>query len=316
MNMNMIKSTLEQLTDAFIQPLSNQQLDDISKFVNDSLSDRFQFGHELFTMKDVTPTSLVKALSPYIDAGLEINGDLMELEACYYEAKFSFEFEISHSLSGLVSLLTTQTSISNIVINPVYENDKLKIDHANQKVHHDVSAEPSELHGIYCIIDMENGQSFLSQISAEEAKQAMWANTHDRLNGVNPYTTNSKKLMFYKASCLRRGLKTISALNNCGDLKLVSTLLNLHDRQFIKAKAIRKVMPLNNYKFRGCSKQPSSIDQIFKIEQGNVVIPFTQPAKQPAIKKSAVKDERTAWLTELPEDCLGAWNSDTLGVGF
>ena len=51
--------------------------------------------------------------------------------------------------------------------------------------------------------------------------------------------------MFYKASCLRRGLKTISAFNNCGDLALVATLLNLHDRQFNKAKALRKVMPMN-----------------------------------------------------------------------
>lgn len=314
--MNTIKSTLEQMTDAFAHPLNNQQLDDIAKFVTDSLSTRFQFGHDFFTMKDVIPTSLVEALSPYIDSGLQITGDLMELEARYHEAKFSFEFEISHSLSGLVSLLKTQTSIANIVINAVYENDSFKLDHANQKVFHEVSAEPSELHGVYCIIDMENGQSFLSQMSAEEAKQAMWANTHDRLNGVNPYTTNTKNLMFYKASCLRRGLKTISALNNCGDIQLVSTLLNLHDRQFNKAKALRKVMPLNNYKFRGCSKQPSSIDQIFKQEHGNVVIPFSQPVKPTVKNKNVVKEDSTKWLTELPEDCIESWSEDTLGVGF
>lgn len=313
--MNAIKNTLSHLTEAFAKPLNSQRLDAISQFVADSLDTKFQFGHEFFSMKDVIPTSLVDALAPYIDSGLEINTDLMELEARYHESKFSFEFEISHSLSGLVGLLTSNTSISHIEVHPVYESDTFVINHANQQINHDVSAEPSELHGLYCIIDLENGQSFLSQMSVDEAKQAMWANTHDRLNGVNPYTTNSKKLMFYKASCLRRGLKTISAFNNCGDLQLVATLLNLHDRQFNKAKALRKVMPFNNHKFRGCSKQPSSIDQIFKAEQGNVVIPFNQVANK-AEKKADAPQSKIELLTELPDDCLDSWNLDTLGVGF
>ncbi|WP_282109237.1 hypothetical protein [Shewanella algicola] len=313
--MNTFKTTLTNLSEAFAKPLSQQQLDDVSLLVENSLNNKFQFGHEFYTIKDVIPTSLVDALAPYIDSGLEVNSDLIELEARYHESKFSFEFEMSHSLSGLVNLLIDKTSIAHIQIHAIYESDLFSVNHATQEINHEPSAEPSELHGIYCIIDLENGQSFLTQMSADEAKQAMWANTNDRLNGVNPYTTNSKKLTFYKASCLRRGLKTISAFNNCGDLRLVSTLLNLHDRQFNKAKAVRKVMPLNNYKFRCCSKQPSSIDQIFKAEQGSVVIPFNQSVSK-APTATEEKKHTTELLTELPDELYGAWESDTLGVGF
>lgn len=313
--MNTIKATLTNFADAFATPLDTQQHDAIAQLVNDSLNTRFQFGHEFYTMKDVIPTSLVDAVAPYVDSGLEVNNQLVELEARYNESKFSFEFEISHTLNGLIDILIEQTSISNIQINAVYENDTLVIDHANQQINHEVSNEPSELHGLYCIIDLDNGQSFLSQMSADEAKQAMWANTNDRLNGVNPYSTNSKKLMFYKASCLRRGLKTISAFNNCGDLALVATLLNLHDRQFNKAKALRKVMPINSYKFRGCSKQPSTIDLMFKAEQGSVVIPFNSNSIQTE-KTTKTGAPQTKLLTEFYDEGMQAWNSDTLGVGF
>lgn len=306
--MDIIQTTIDSINEMF--SLNNFEQQSINQFLSASLNNRFQFGHEFFTLKDVMPTTLLEAITPYVNAGLQIDANIMELQARYHEAKFNFEYEIDYTFAGLTELLLENTSISKIVVNPVYENDTLNINHATQEVIHHVSPESSELHGLYSIIDLDNGQSFLAQMSVEEASQAMFANIQDRLNGVNPYTNNSKKLMFYKTSCLRRGLKTLSALKNCGDLELVSTLLNLHDRQFNKAKALRKVMPLNNYKFRGVSKQPSTIDQIFKTEQGNVVIPFTQPTTE---QKTSDNTKNTI---ELAVNEFQAWDADEWGVGF
>jgi recombinational DNA repair protein RecT len=307
--MNLIQSTIDSIQDMF--SLNEYEMQSINKFLSTELNNKFQFGHDFFTLKDVQPTTMVDAITPYVNAGLQIDASIMELEARYHEAKFCFEFEISHTFTGLTALLMENTSIQSIVVNPVYENDELKINHATQEVIHNVSTEPSQLHGLYCIIDLDNGQSFLTQMSAEEANQALYANTHDRLNGVNPYITNSKKLMFYKTSCLRRGLKTISAMKNCDDFEIISKLLNIHDRQFNKAKALRKVMPLNNFKFRGCSKQPSEIDQLFKVQQGSVVIPFSQ-----AVKKDASAADKSKLTIELAGESFEAWPSDSMGVGF
>lgn len=306
--MDIIQKTIDNINNIF--SLNNAEMQSITQFMSTSLDNRFQFGHEFFLLKDVVPNTLLDAVTPYVNAGLQIDANIMELQARYHESKFSFEFEIDYSFAGLTALLLENTSIVKIVVNPVYENDTLQIDYASQEVHHTVAAEPSELHGLYCIIDLDNGQSFLAQMSADEALQAMYANINDRLNGVNPYTTSNKKLMLYKASCLRRGLKTISAIQNSNDLEMVSTLLNLHDRQFNKAKALRKVMPLNNYRFRGCSKQPSTIDQLFKSNQGSVVIPFSQPAE-----KAPNKSDPQRIIPSANEDFV-AWDSDIMGVGF
>lgn len=304
--MDIIQTTIDDISDMF--SLNDSEMQSINQFLSTSLDSRFQFGHEFFLLKDVVPTTLLEAVTPYVHAGLQIDTNTMELQARYHESKFRFEFELDYSFAGLTALLLEHSSIAKIVVNPVYENDTLQINHASQEVHHTVASEPSELHGLYCIIDLDNGQSFFAQMSAEEASQAMYANIHDRLNGVNPYITSTKKLMFYKASCLRRGLKAISAMQNNGDLDIVSTLLNLHDRQFHKAKALRKVMPLNHYKFRGCSKQPSTIDQLFKNNQGNVVIPFA-----PLTQKSVTKNEP---LPPAYNEDFIAWGSDVMGVGF
>lgn len=304
--MDIIQATINNINTMFT--LNNSEQQSIRQFLSTSLNTRFQFGHDFFLLKDVVPTTLINAITPYADAGLQIDAAIMVLEARYHENKFSFEFEIDYSFEGLKSLLLENTSIKNIVVNPVYENDLLHINHSSQEVNHNVSAEPSKLHGLYCIIDLDNGQSFLAQMSASEASEAMYANINERLNGVNPYTTNSKKLMFYKTSCLRRALKTISALKNAGDLEFVSKLLSLHDRQFNKAKALRKVMPLNNYKFRGCSRQPSTIDHLFKNSKGNVVIPFA-----PLTQKSVTKSEP---LPPANNEDYIAWGSDIMGVGF
>ncbi|WP_447018320.1 hypothetical protein [Shewanella algae] len=307
--MNMIQNTVDQIVEQL--SLDDSQREDLQALTAD-LSPIFEFGHDCYSLKDVIPHSLSNAIGPYWNAGLSLSPRYVTLEAKYNERNFNFEYEISHTFDGLVELLMQNAAIASVIVNPVYENDELQIDHGQQMVYHTPATEVSQLQGLYCIIALMNGESFMSQISFDEARQALLANSEQRLNGVNPYTTDDKQMECYKLSCLRRCLKVIAAHNNVEHAELINTLVRIHDQQFNVAKELRKVMPLHNHKYRGCSKQPSQIDKLFKQQQGNTVVPFVEPSS----KAKNSESDKNSLILALDDSDLASWCNDEFGLGF
>ncbi|GIU40967.1 hypothetical protein TUM3794_20200 [Shewanella colwelliana] len=308
--MNMIQNILDQIADQL--SLNQAQQDSLQALTTD-LNITFEFGHDVYALKDVMPHSLTNAITPYLDAGLSLSPQYVALEARYHECNFNFEFEISHTYNGLVELLKQNAAVTNVIVNPVHENDELKIDHSQQVVYHTPVEDDSAIQGFYCIVELKNGESYLSQMSYDEAQQALYANTDRRLNGVNPYTTDNKRIECHKLSCLRRCLKVIAAHNNTESAEVINTLLNIHDRQFNAAKEQRKVLPLHNHKYRGCCKQPSQIDKLFKQVQGNTVVPFIAPTTK-TVKGS--DSDKNSLMLALDDSDLASWDNEELGVGF
>ncbi|WP_076414925.1 hypothetical protein [Shewanella sp. UCD-KL12] len=306
--MNKIINIIDSLSDSM--SISQQQTDALKEMVEGNRKSSFEFSGEFYSLDDVHPTSIGSALTPYLVSDVMVTSQNMVLQARYVERKSAFEFEIDLTLEGLKSLLIESTSISDIIINPVYATDELNIDHSTETITHVVSGDRTELDGLYCIVEFEDGQSIMNQMNATEAKQALYANSHQRLNGVNPYLSENKKVECYRLSCLRRTLKTISAMRSVKNCDFIGVLLNLHDSQYAKANDLRKVTPLTN-RFRGCSKQPSKTDMLFKQAQGCVVVPFTNMSKN-ASKKDETIQSASAGIHKHP-----VWDEDEeLGVGF
>lgn len=305
--MNKLSSTINNLKD-FLS-LSVQQALELDKLVTNTINTRFEFGSEFYSLNDVHPTTLGEALTPYLQANILVTESYMALQARYVERKSAFEFEIDLTFEGMKRLLIENTAISAITVNPVYAADELRIDNATQTVHHNVSNENSSLEGLYCIIDLDDGQSFLNQMTTEEAKHALFANCHQRLNGVNPYISQIKKVQCHMMSCLRRSLKSISAMHSVENHSYIATLLDLHDRQYIKAQELRKVAYIKN-RYRNCVNQPSAIDAIFKQAQGSVVVPFSHASDKVERKE---KLDRTVFAP-IHKSC--AWEGEDFGVGF
>lgn len=280
--MNKLINTIDSLSEYL--SINDVQTNALKAMVGNTINNRFEFSGEMYLLKDVHPSSLGEALTPYLVSGVMVTEKNMVLQARYIERKSAFEFEVDVTLEGLTSLLIENTSISKITVNPVYATDKLNIDNASQTINHIVSGDRTDLDGLYCIIDFDDGQSIMNQMNDTEAKQAMFANCHQRLNGVNPYLSENNKIDCYKLSCVRRTLKNISAMRTVKNCDYIATLLNLHDSQYNKAKELRKVVQMK-HRFRGCSTQASKIDALFKQAQGSVVLPFSNKSKQRAKKE-------------------------------
>ncbi|QIR16306.1 hypothetical protein [Shewanella aestuarii] len=304
--MNKLSSTINNLKD-FLS-LSDRQVVELNKLVSNTINTRFEFGSEFYSLNDVHPTTLGEALTPYLLADVLVTELDMALQARYVERKSAFEFEIDLTLEGMKRLLIEHTAITAITVNPVYASDELRIDNATQTIHHKVSGDKTELDGLYCIIDLEDGQSFLNQMTAEEAQQALYANCNQRLNGVNPYISQVKKEQCHLMSCLRRSLKNISAMHSVENHAYIATLLDLHDRQYTKAQELRKVAYIKN-RYRNCVNQPSVIDAIFKKAQGAVVVPFSH-----ASEKTERKNIDHSVFAPIHKD--GTWDGDDFGMGF
>lgn len=308
--MSKIANIIDSLSDTLSIP--QLQTDALQEMVKGNSKSSFEFSGEFYSLNDVHPTSIGSALTPYLVSGVMVTVQNMVLQARYVERKSAFEFEIDLTLEGLKSMLVDKTSISNIIVHPVYATDELNINHASQTINHVVSGDRTELDGLYCIVEFEDGQSIMNQMNATEAKQALYANSHQRLNGVNPYLSENKKVECYKLSCLRRTLKSISAMRSVKNCDFIGVLLNLHDSQYNKAKDLRKIAKLTN-KFRGCSSQPSKTDSLFKQAQGCVVVPFTNATNNTQDKKMK-KSAQTAFASIHKEPI---WDEDKeFGVGF
>ncbi len=309
--MNNMTNTIASIKN--IISISDVQANELELLFTNSLSASFEFCNEHYSLNDVQPSSLANALTPYLVADFPVTSKNMELQARYIEQKSAFEFEVDVSFDGMKQLLIENTSISAITVNPVYASDELEINNATQTVHHKRSGDKSLLDGIYSIIMLEDGQTFLNQMNADEANQAMYSNCHQRLNGVNPYRTQSQILNCKLSSCLRRSLKNIAVMKTVNNTDFISTLLNLHDQQYSKAQAIRSVSSTKN-RFRTCANQRSKIDTIFKQSQGSVVIPFG-----PTPDKASKANQQIMLASEIEAASihkLAVWDGDDFGLGF
>lgn len=305
--MNKLSNTINNLKE-FLS-LSDVQTLELDKLVSNTINTRFEFGSEFYSLNDVHPTTLGEALTPYLLSNILVTESDMALQARYVERKSAFEFEIDLTFEGMKRLLIENTAISAITVNPVYAADELRIDNAKQIIHHTVSNEDSPFDGLYCIIELDDGQSFLNEMTAEEAQQALYANCHQRLNGVNPYISQIKKTQCHLMSCLRRSLKNISAMHSVENHAFIATLLDLHDRQYIKAHELRKVAYIKN-RYRNCVNQPSTIDALFKQAQGSVVVPFSHASEKVEQKKQLDKSV----FAPIHKTC--AWENEEFGLGF
>jgi hypothetical protein len=305
--MNKLSTTIQNLNE-FLS-LSDVQTLELDKLVSSTIKTRFEFGSAFYSLNDVHPTTLGEALTPYLLANVLVTESNMALQARYVESNSAFEFEIDLTFEGMKRLLIENTAISAITVNPVYAADELRIDNATQTVYHKVSDETSSFEGLYCIIDLEDGQSFLNQMTSEEAQQALFANCHQRLNGVNPYISQIKQVQCHMLSCLRRSLKSISVMHSVENHSYIATLLDLHDRQYSKAQELRKVAYIKN-RYRNCVNQPSVIDALFKQAQGSVVVPFSHASDKVEHKEQL---DRTVFAP-IHKSC--AWEGEDFGMGF
>lgn len=276
----------------------------ITELLDNTLNEQFVFGQEHYSFNSVMPDSLYAALLPYVENGIEINGDAIRLEAVYNSAASTALFEVALTEQGLKTALDAYTNLS-FVCGLVFEGDELEIDAASETVKHVRAHKSKQVNGAYCIFSAGD-DSWLTTMSNEELLAAFDANIKDRLNGANPYLTASDVHEFYRLSCIRRALKPLAVMSNIKGHEVVQILLALHNAGFDRARQIRKVVMLNQRAFRGInSNEVSPIEDIYNRAQSAVIHEF-KPTQLPV---KTVKLERTALVNVLPD-----WGLTEFGV--
>jgi hypothetical protein len=277
--------------------LATNAVNAINALLDNTLPTQFWFSQMQYDFNAVMPDSLYSALLPYVELGIDINPASTRLEAVYNPASATLLFDASLTEHGLHETLAAYTDLE-VTCHLVYEGDDLEIDTAKEVIQHQRNHKSSVVEGAYCIVAVAEGDSWLTTMSKEEVAAAFDANINDRLNGVNPYTTQDVAHEIQRLSCIYRALKTIANMTNIRNYELVQQLLAIHSAGYSRAKELRKVVMISQRAFRGINaNQTSPIEDLYQRANPENVIAFN-PVE---VKRKAVKLEQQPPVVKVDE---------------